>query len=160
MKNILIILTFFFSLFSYAQNQNTLIGIWEQEINNQIFRIEIEREIGYYEDGSPKSITLGHFQIIDLDNNGNETIVINSNKIVNPNTPNSFQLPHAIRGGVYNYESAYYLFQFTDINGTTADLHIEVLDNNSILPNQIKWTLKSLTDGELNVPINAILTRQ
>lgn len=160
MKKILILLILVFTSFCFSQNQNTLIGTWQQQTGNDIFRIEIEREIGQYEDGTPKSVTLGHFQIIELDNNGNETIILNSDQTINPNTPNSFQLPHAIRGGFYNYESSYYLFQFTDINGTTTDLHIEVLNNNSLLPNQIKWTLKGIIIGDLNVPKNATLTRQ
>ena len=104
MKNIFIItISFLFSNICIAQNSDVLLGTWQKQTNNQIFRIELEKETGQYENGTPRSIILGNFQIIELDANGNESIILNSDQIVNPNTPNSFQLPHAIRGGVFGH---------------------------------------------------------
>jgi hypothetical protein len=171
MRTLILIITILFSTNSFTQTlsidptRDDFIGTWEWENSNQIFRVEIFEAPSYY------GTTLnGHYKMVEVDNNGNETELYNSNRPIYPGSAMNF--PPPIEGGsLIAFNSVrFYKFFFQDCTATVdnpapplGELRLKFIPTEQGEPLKISWNL--LVEGLANegqafsVPTNMTLTK-
>jgi hypothetical protein len=163
MKKISLILLFIFTISFYAQSSNDFFGTWEYQNGNEISRIHLFEQTTIYQGESMVSIA-GHFSMIEINSNGVETIVFNSDK---PYSELSSTHWHpVILGGMYLAEIDAYRFSFVDnslpywLSGHLQLSFINNPNNNSL---QLLWKLRvegmGTINRDFNVPKDIVLTK-
>lgn len=160
-----ILLVGFISTNSFGQlNDNAMVGTWEAELsNNRIFRIVVFEVTQGDENYLSFANLQGHFTMIQLDSNGNESTIYTSNRDMcdgcNMNYPPALWL---------NTDGGSQVSGFINDNSSSwqvSDGYIKInyIENN---PLKVSWLVHQ--DGSmisrparpLNIPTDLILTKQ
>ncbi|WP_405302290.1 hypothetical protein [Kordia sp.] len=141
-------------------------GTWEWENDNQIFRVHLWI--------NTKGATKGHFEMVQVNTNGEETIIYRSDKPMNSATPQHW-LP-VISGGrqsekyfmarimdnSMNYEAPEY--QQYEFWQARLDMKIIQIGNTEGIPTKATWKVGyyDITPNNampLNIPTDIVLTK-
>ena len=166
MKHIIVIIILALNINNaYSQIQTDIptkddfIGIWEWQNNNEIFRVDLfEVEI----DG--EAGIDGHFTMVQVDNNGNETVLYTSNRLIEGTNDYWQPMITGCRYLDYNESYRFFLRDNTSDYFLLGDLYLKFLNNlNSGEPLQISWKLRPRgirsEDERFNVPTDIVLTK-
>ena len=165
MKHIIAIIVLAISFSTYSQTQadiptkDDFIGLWEWQNNNEIFRVNL---FDYQEDG--ETGIGGHFTMLQVDNNGNETVLYTSNRLIEGTNDYWRPMITGCRYLDYNESYRFFLRDNTSDYFLLGDLYLKFLNNlNSGQPLQISWKLRPggtrSQDEIFNVPTDIVLTK-
>lgn len=169
MKNTIILLVAIISINTYSQTlsvnptRDDLLGTWEWQNGNEVFRINFFNYSYEYE-GETWTSLASHFTMLETDTFGNETIIYTSDKPMGSTIPQNWY--PVITGGQYlNYIDSYRFWLIDNTANTylLGNLDIKFLNVPNGSPLQILWKLRidgMANEGEsFNVPTDIILTK-
>lgn len=156
MKTIIFIVTMMMSQIVLGQIANKK-GVWEHQEGNQIFRVIFD-----VFDGLNQPYFSGHYEKVEVDNSGNETIIYTSQVNLCDICP---ILPAMQFGssGTLGYQSG----TISDIvdfdNKVSGSFHLREIETCSTCPREIRMKLSSFhlnNEEYFNLPVDIVLTKQ